>query len=547
MINKPYPYYTTPNLKDLREFIEFCGTEYAERIAFRWLEKKTEKSKTYKEFEEDIAALGTYFLAKGYNRTHIAVIGENSYEWIITYFAVVNSNNIIVPLDKEATVDDLKYFVEESDTTVIVHSNDYLEEMEATGCKTLVNMKTLNEIIEEGKSLIANGNSEYENIIIDKNAMSTIVYTSGTTSKPKGIMLSHKCILADTIATSKSILVPDSSMIVLPLNHTYTIVAAVTVPLLVGSSNFINRTLKNLMSDMVFCKPKFMAVVPLMMDTFYNKIIEKLKATNKYKVITNLVALSNALRKIGIDLRRKLFAKILESFGGNLELVAVGGAPINAKTVTGLTEFGITIVGGYGTSECSPLVSAARNKDYCPDSVGSVFSGVDVRIVNSEIQVKGDIVFLGYYKDPKATEDAFDGEWYKTGDIGELKDGLLYITGRCKNLIVLSNGKNISPESIEMHLTNSIPKIEDVVVYSQDDIIVAEIYLSQSSLEIEQEILNSIDEVNKELPTYKRISKTIFRKIPFERTTSKKIKRNNLGGAKNAWKNQKNSSWIYGR
>ncbi len=533
MKNKSYPYYDVHDFRNLRELIDYCEKKYSNKMAFHWLKRKAEFSKTYREFKEDIEALGTYFISKGYNRTHIAVIGENSYAWIVTYFATVNSNNIIVPLDKEASIDDLKYLVNKSDTKVIVHSDDYSEEAEATGCQTLINMKNLDGLINEGKALKKNGDKSYQNVVIDENAMCTLVYTSGTTSEPKGVMLSHKNISADTIATSKSILVPDSSMLVLPLNHTYAIVAAVTVPLQVGSSIFVNSSLKNLMSDVVFCKPKFMAVVPLMLDTFYKRIIEKLKNTGKDSIINKLLIISRGLRIIGIDLRRKLFAKVLEAFGGNIELIAVGGAPINAKTVAGLTDFGITVVGGYGTSECSPLVSAARNKQYCPDSAGGVFSGVEVRIVNSEIQVKGDIVFLGYYKNPQATEEAFDGEWYKTGDIGELKDGLLYITGRCKNLIVLSNGENISPESMEMLLTNNIPEIEEVVVCNQSDTIIAEIYLSNGNAETEKTIRAGVEEVNKKLPTYKQITKIFFRDVPFEKTTTKKIKRNDLGGYKN--------------
>ena len=529
-----YPFYPVHEFKNLREFMDYCCTEFADKTAFHWLKKKDAIEKSYKDFYEDVEAIGTYFISHGYNNTHIAVLGENSYEWIVTYFATVNSNNVIVPLDKEASVDDLKYLVEKSDTTVIVHSDDYIEEAEATGCQNLINMKDFDTIITGSKELIADGNNIYKDVTIDENALCTLVYTSGTTSEPKGVMLSHKNISSDTVATSKSILVPDSSMLVLPLNHTYAVIAAVTVPLLVGSSIFINKSLKNLMTDMTFCKPKFIAVVPLMMDTFYKRIIEKLKDTGKDAIINKLLIVSRFLCSFGVDLRRKLFSKILEAFGGNLELIAVGGAPINAKTVAGLTDFGITVVGGYGTSECSPLVSAARNKQYCPDSAGGVFSGVEVRIVNSEIQVKGDIVFLGYYKNPQATEEAFDGEWYKTGDIGELKDGLLYITGRCKNLIVLSNGENISPESMEMLLTNNIPEIEEVVVCNQSDTIIAEIYLSNGNAETEKTIRAGVEEVNKKLPTYKQITKIFFRDVPFEKTTTKKIKRNNLGGCKDA-------------
>lgn len=534
MKNKPYPYYETPEFLNLKDFVDYCGTKFSNRTAFHWLKKKNEFSKTYKDFKEDVEALGTYFISKGYNRTHIAVLGENSYEWIVTYFATINSNNVIVPLDKEASVDDLKYLVEKSDTSVIVHSDDYLEEVETTGCSTLINMKNLNSVINEGKALIANGDKSYENTTIDENAMCALVYTSGTTSEPKGVMLSHKNIASDAMYTQMNSTVPDASILVLPLHHTYAIILAISVPMLVGSSIFLNKSIKNLMTDIAFCKPKYIAVVPLMMDTFYKRIIQKLRDTDKEDIINKLVVVSNALRKVGIDLRRKFFAKILEAFGGRLELIAVGGAPINEQIVVALTNFGIQVLGGYGTSECSPIVSSVRNNHYKPDSSGSIIPNVEVRTVDGELQVKGDIVFLGYYKNPQATEESFDGEWYRTGDLGEVADGFLYISGRYKNLIILSNGENISPESMEMLLINNVPEIEDVVVYSQGDTIIAEVYQSQRDAEIEKIICKGVERTNSTLPAYKQISKTIFRDVAFEKTTTKKIKRNNLGGNNNA-------------
>ncbi len=534
MKNKKYPYYPVQNFVNLKDFIDYCGTKYADKVAFHWLKKKEEIKKSYKEFREDVEALGTYFISKGYNRTHIAVIGENSYEWLVTYFAVVNSNNIIVPLDKEASVDDLKYLVEKSDTAVLVHSADYLEEAETSGCSDLINMKNLHEIIDEGKMLIANGDSSYKDTKIDENAMCTLVYTSGTTSEPKGVMLSHKNIASDAMYTQMNSTVPDASILVLPLHHTYAIILGISVPMLVGSSIFLNKSMKNLMTDIAFCRPKYIAVVPLMMDTFYKRIIQKLRDTNKEDIISKLVVVSNALRKVGFDLRRKFFVKILEAFGGRLELIAVGGAPINEQVVVALTNFGIQVLGGYGTSECSPIVSSVRNKHYKPDSSGSIIPNVEVRTVDGELQVKGDIVFLGYYKNPQATEESFDGEWYKTGDLGEVIDGFLYISGRYKNLIVLSNGENISPESMEMLLVNNIPEIEEIVVYSQGDTIIAEVYQSQRDAEIEKIICEGVERINATLPAYKQISKTIFRDVAFEKTTTKKIKRNDLGGCKNA-------------
>lgn len=525
MKNKPYPYYPVPDLKDFKEFVEYCGNSYSDKIALRWLEKKTEKQKTYKELKEDVEALATYFISKGYSRTHIAVIGENSYNWIVTYLATVNSNNIIVPLDKEASVDDLKYLVEKSDTSVLVYSNDYKEEAEASGCKNLINMKNLNTIISESKVLLQNGDESYKNILIDENALCTLVYTSGTTSEPKGVMLSHHNIVFDTIATSKSVLIPDSAIVVLPIHHTYGFVASITIPLLIGSAIFINSSMKNLLSDIQYSKPKYIACVPLVAETFFKKINETLKSTGKDKLINILVKISNGLLKCKIDVRRKLFKKIIDAFGGNLEILVIGGAPINEKCVVGFHNFGVNVLCGYGITECSPIVSTMRNKHYEPSSIGHVHPGVSVRIKEGEIQVKGNIVFKGYYKNETATKEAFDGEWFKTGDLGKYEKDMLYINGRIKNLIILPNGKNVSPEELEQKIMDNIGDVTEVIVSGKEGTILAEVFSKDATNEMKENIESSIIELNKVLPAYKQIGKVVFRDTEFPKTTTKKIKR----------------------
>ncbi len=525
MKNKNYSLYTVPEFVNLKDFVEYCGTEFADRVAFRWLKKKQEVSKTYKEFKEDVEALGTYFISKGYNRTHIAVIGENSYAWIVTYFATVNSNNVIVPLDKEASVNDLKYLVEKSDTEVVVHSDDYLEEAEASGCPNLINMKDLEKIFDEGKALIENGDSSYKDAVIDENALCTLVYTSGTTSEPKGVMLCHLNIIFDTVATSKSVLIPDSALVMLPIHHTYGFVASLTIPMLVGSSIFINSSMRNLMSDISFAKPKYVACVPLVAEAFYKKVQENLKSTGKDGLIKKLVSISNGLMKCRIDVRRKLFKKIIDAFGGNLEILVIGGAPINENCVIGFHNFGINVLCGYGITECSPIVSTMRNKHYEPKSVGVVHPGVEVRIKDGEVQVKGNIVFSGYYKNEEATKDAFDGEWFKTGDLGAYENNMLYINGRIKNLIILPNGKNVSPEELEQKFSDNVSDITEIVVSEKDGMIAAEIYSADADENKKNEVEKRIFEYNKNLPTYKQIGQVVFRDTEFPKTTTKKIKR----------------------
>lgn len=523
MKNEVYPYYNSLELKNLQELITYCYENYGEKLAFHYLKRSTEIKKSYKEFFEDVASLSNYFIKSGYKRTHCAILGENSYEWLVSFFAIVNSDNIAVPLDKEMSKESISEIVRRSDTSVLIYSDTYKEEAEYNNGINLINMLSLPEIIDENKTGLCSKISFYENIKIDNDATCAIVYTSGTTSEPKGAMLSHKNIASDAVYTQMNSTVPDSSMLVLPLYHMYAIILAISVPMLVGSSIFINKSIKTLMSDILYCKPKYMAVVPLMLEAFYKKITESIKGSGKEEIINKLLKISNALRKVGPDFRRKFFAKIIDAFGGRLELIAVGGAPINEKIVTALTDFGIQVLGGYGTTECSPIVSSVRNKHFNPGSVGFIVPNVEARIVDDEIQIKGDIVFSGYYKDEQLTREVFDGEWYKTGDLGYFENGFLFINGRCKNLIVLSNGENVSPEGLELLLQNNIPEIGEVLVYSEADIIVAEIFTDVE--DSETKIREKIDSINRTLPSYKHISKVIFRDKKFEKTTTNKIKR----------------------
>lgn len=525
MNNAQYPYYETPQIVNLQELLVFCASEYKEKIVFHYLKNKTEIKKSYREFFEDVAALCNYFISKGYKRKHIAILGENSYEWLVSFFATVNSNNVAVPVDKELNGNDISKIISRSDSTVLIHSDDYTEEAHLNKETELINMKNLFEIISEYKSELCKDLSFYDSIDIDNEAMCAIFYTSGTTSEPKGAMLSHKGIALDAVYTNMNSTVPDSSLLVLPLHHTYSTVLAISVPMLVGSSIFINKNKRTLMNDISFSKPKYIAIVPLMLEIFYKKIADNIKKSGKEKTLNKLLKISNFLNIFGIDFRRKFFAKIIDAFGGRLELLAVGGAFINPETVKKMTDFGIQVLNGYGTTECSPIVSSVRNKHYKPDSVGNIIPNVEARVVDEEIQIKGEIVFLGYYKDEKSTESVFDGEWYKTGDIGTIEDGFLFIKGRCKNLIVLSNGENISPEGLETLIQDKIPIIEEIVVYSKDDKIIADIYVPSLSTEEKNRISEEINAVNKTLPSYKQISDVLFRDTEFEKTTTKKIKR----------------------
>lgn len=529
MKNKIYPYYESPMFYDLREPVDYCAETYGNKTAFHWLENKVEKSKTYNEVRNDITALGEYFLNNGYRGKHIAVIGENSYNWVITYFATVNSGNVIVPIDKECTKEDIKYFIEQSDAEILVHSDDYTEEAEFSNCSVLINMKNFDEILEKGRELLASGKNEFQNAEIDRDKLCTLVFTSGTTAEPKGVMLSHRNIGTNAISVIRSVKLPDTALLMLPLNHTYGFIATISA-MIVGCKIFINSSLRRLADDIKYAKPKYIPTVPLVGEVFYKNIWSAIRASGKENLIKKMVPISNGLRKVGIDIRRKIFKQIIDGLGGELELVVTGGAPNHEESIVGLTNFGIQVVTCYGISECSPSVSSMRNDHYDPASVGNALYGVELKISEeNEILVKGTGVFLGYYKNEEATKAAMEDGWFKTGDMGELKDGFLYVNGRIKNLIVLSNGKNVSPEELEKEITKNVSNINEVVVYANGDEIIAEIYAEDASDEVKENIKNGILNLNRSLPTYKHIANVVFRENEFEKTTTKKIKRTKRG------------------
>ena len=461
----------------------------------------------------------------------VAVIGENCYEWILTYFAVVNSGNVIVPLDRELPTADIKNLIDDSGAEFFVFADSfadvatYLQGNDAS-VKCYINMSKIPELVEQGKAQ----NVDYE---IDNTASAALLYTSGTTGMAKGVMLSHHSLACDMVAAAQMVKIRGNNLLVLPLHHSFGFTACVLYMMYQGSETIINKSLKNLLDDFAKFKPNNVFLVPLFVETFYKRIWDSAQKKGKDGLLRKLIKVSNVLLKVGIDVRRKLFKSVLQAFGENLELMVTGGAPIDNKYVQGLRDFGITTLNGYGITECSPIVSVNRNDYYRDGSAGQLLPACDVKILepnengHGEICVKGDIVMLGYYNNEQATAEAFDGEWFKTGDIGYLdSDGFLHISGRKKNLIVLSNGKNVYPEELEFALLNNIPYIKEAVVYANGNQIEAEVFLdAEGNPDCASRLDNDIIELNRTLAGYQNISKTVIRDTEFPKTTTKKIKR----------------------
>ncbi|MDR0493090.1 MAG: AMP-binding protein [Nitrososphaerota archaeon] len=539
MKNKHYPLYMAESMRHLKELINFTAEKYGDMPAFTYERKKERFSVSYRQFKSDIDALGTGLFYECSGRCTVAVIGENSYEWILSYFSVVNSGNVILPLDKDLSAAEITNLLNDSGAEMLVFSDIYSDIVnrlreDAVNIRRYINMNQVRELVNVGVGIIRDGNRSIADREINAGSLAVLLYTSGTTGTPKGVMLSHYNLANDAVAACRHVGIFGSNMLVLPLHHSFGFVSGVCAMILQGSEIFINSSFKNTFSDMIKFKPSNMFLVPLLVETFYKKIWAGAKKQDKDKLLKKMVGISNRLLKIGIDVRRLLFKSVIKSFGGNLKLIVSGGAPLDPRYVEGFRELGISVLNGYGITECSPIVSVNRNGYYRDGSVGLVLPCCEVKIAepdddgHGEIYVRGDITMMGYYKNEQATRDAFDfnGEWFKTGDIGHLdQDGFLFVSGRKKNLIVLSNGKNVYPEEIENELLR-IQYIKEVIVYAEDNLITAEVFLDVENMpDCSTHLDNDILSLNKTLPFYKNIGRTKIRDVEFPKTTTKKIKR----------------------
>ncbi len=533
---KEYPLYNVPEFKDLKEFVDVVGEMYAEDPVFMFERNGEDIVVDYAQFKNDVYALGTYLSSIGLEKgDKVAVMGENSYEWILTYFATVNTSRIIVPIDKELGASEVANLINNSDVKVFVYAESkskIIEELKPNvSVEQYISMKDFGDCLEKGSNMIAEGNDEYEKNEIDVEALCTIIYTSGTTGEPKGVMLSHKNLAFDAYNSCRNFCEPNGSVLVLPLHHTFGFTANILCQLCRGWYVYINNNLKNILKDIEKAHPRHMCVVPLFVETFYKSLWKNVRKQGKEKLLKRMIKVSNALRKVGIDLRKVFFKSVKKGFGGNLEMLIAGGAPLDLKYAKGFDDVGIAIINGYGITECSPIVSVDRNKKYLFGAAGLPIPNTEVKIHKpnedgeGEIIVKGDHVMMGYYNNPEATAATFlpDG-WFKTGDIGTIdKNGFVHVTGRIKNIIILSNGKNVYPEEIENVILQQVEGVNEVVVFGEDDVICAEVYTETP--DEKDRIKKDVQALNDSLPPMKQIKRVLFRDTEFEKTTTKKIKR----------------------
>lgn len=520
------------NFKDL---VELCVERNPDGTAFEWSVKDTVLKKTYKEFKEDIDALGAYMYSHKLKGEKIALIGENSYNWIMSYFSVTMGSSVIVPIDKELSVPEILNLLKSSKAAAIIYSDMYTKTIDALSQKVklkhYINMKDFPEILACGRELIEKGAAEYAKNEIDNDALSSLIYTSGTTGTPKGVMLSQHNIMASAVSAAHNVTITDTSLLVLPLHHTFAFTAGVIAVLWYGYPIAISKNLRTFLSDLQVFKPQNMFLVPQLLEGIYKKIWATAKSKKLDTVLKVMIGASSITRFARLDLRRKLFKTVLGSLGGKLDLIICGGAALDERYIKYFDDFGINVLNGYGITECAPVVAVNCNDRKKPYSVGLVMDCNVVKIANpdengnGEVYVQGSNVMLGYYNDPKDKYGAFEDGWFKTGDLGHLdEDNYLYITGRKKNLIILSNGKNIYPEEIEESLAR-IPNVMEVLVYAENEAITAEIYAEDTT-----GIEAAVKQMNKELPLHKHVKKVKFRDSEFEKTTTHKIKRTQTVG-----------------
>lgn len=579
-MNKNYPVYKTTFIDDMRSLVEEAAQNFPDSTAISYKEHYSDKEVrrvSFPQWRDDVRHLGTALIANGLREENIAIVGENSYGWCCSFFAVMAIGSVTVPVDKELPIEDIDGIITATGCKAVIFgkaSEAKIKEILQKGGLTTVQMlvsvapqnpladlqqpaapasdllegktlATLAALQEQGEELYRGGDNSYYDYKIDTGKLASIVFTSGTTGKGKGVMLSQANIGLDMTLGMYNFDITRKTLHVLPPHHTFGSTVNYVGHLSQGCEVYISSGLKHVSDEIREQQPTHLILVPAFLEVMNRKIWATARKGRKEGLLKVMMKVSDLLRKIGIDVRRKLFSSVLRAFGGKLELVICGGAKLDEEIIRTFDSLGITILNGYGITECSPLISANRNKYRKPGSVGTPIMACRVKIDNpdengeGEICVKGPNVMLGYYNNPEATAEVFDKDgFFHTGDYGKLdEEGWIYITGRKKNLIILSNGKNVYPEEIEADL-QKVEGVSEVVVYAgesrvqKDKItIVAEIFPDADLLadkgvtDLQEYFEGQVKILNAKMPHYKAVKRVRLRDVEFQKNTSRKITR----------------------
>ena len=558
-------YFNAIEFKDIKGIIYNSAKQYARNIAFTIKHKKDKdvsyENITFKQLLQDINAFGTKLYEMGFKNKRIAVVGRNRYEWVVAHLANLLGGMISVPLDKELQVDELESCLERSKADVVVFDEKYAENIKEiqkrgnTKLKKYICMgeqegfESFWELKKRGEKLIKQGEKEYTKAKIDEDKMAILLFTSGTTSKSKAVMLSQNNIASNvySMLLVEDLKPSDSNLAFLPYHHIFGSTCMI-VMLASGIKTAFPDGLKYVAQNLKEYKVSVFVGVPLLIEAIYKNVEKEIDKKGKTKLINTVKKVSNILRKCHIDIRRKLFKQVIDALGGHMRFVISGGAPLDRRVHQGFTELGIEVAQGYGLTETAPVIAAENYKKKRYGSVGVPLENVEVEIVNKdangigEIRAKGPNVMIGYYENEEATKAVLKDGWFYTGDLGYFdKDGYLFLTGRQKDMIVLKNGKKVFPEELEV-LVNRINIVEECMVFGlpdkddKNDITLSvkvvynketakEKYPNASEEELKKIVWEQIKEINKTFPPYKYIKNLIFTDEELIKTTTKKVKR----------------------
>ena len=546
----------------IKESLRTTIKKHAKNIAFIIKNKEDKKvtytNITYEKFGKDMRNLGTALIDLGLENKRIAIIGKNNYEWALTYTAVLSGVGVTVPLDKGLQENEILMSLQRSKADAIVFEKEFLEiinnfrRQNNTNLKYFICMNSkedkeslyLYDLIKKGAEKPKD--TKYENHKIDPDALGTLVFTSGTTSMSKAVMLSQRNIASNIygIELAEKIYDTDVNMAFLPLHHMFGSTALLLF-LSRGATNVFCDGLRHIQENMKEYKVSVFVCVPLLLEGIYKKIMAQVEKQGKTKLIKAARKVSRFLLKFGIDIRRKLFKQILDELGGNIRFVVSGAAALDKEVANALNDFGILAVQGYGLTETAPVAAAENEYKLRNGSIGHPLPGVQIEIDNpnedgiGELKIKGPNVMLGYYEMEEETNKVIKDGWFYSGDLGyKDKDGFIFITGRQKNVIVLKNGKNIYPEEIEALIVKK-PYVSEVMAFGKekdDDLLLSvkivynEEYVKQNYPDMSEEdfrkiVWNDIKEINKTLPQYKYIKNLILTNEPMVKTTTAKVKR----------------------
>lgn len=546
----------------VKDCIERSIEKHSKNNAFMIKHKENNEIKyeniTYKRLGKEIKELGTGLIDLGLENRKIAIIGKNSYEWVLSYISIITGVGVAVPLDKGLQKDEIIMSVKRSKAEAIIFDEkliDIIEEIKNnndTNVKEFISMQKINnyisidEVIEKGKELLLDGNKAYDNHKTNPDELCTLIFTSGTTSLSKAVILTNKNIATNIyqLMCTETIYDTDVNLAFLPLHHAFGSTGIILF-LANGATNVFCDGLRHIQNNLKEYKVTTFVCVPLLLEAMYKKINNEIEKKGKAKAVIIAKALSKLLLIFNIDIRRKLFKDIINNLGGHIRFIVSGASAIDKKVAKGFNDFGILTVQGYGLTETAPVLTAENEKNIKYGTVGLPMPEIEIKIEDKnnegigEIVAKGPNIMKGYYEMPEETDKVLQDGWFHTGDLGYIdRQGYVHITGRKKNVIVLKNGKNIYPEELEQ-LIGNLPYVLENMVFGKekdDDLVVSvkvvydkDYILSQNKQitedEIKEYIWQDIKKINKGLPKYKYIKNLIVTDIPMIKTTTAKIKR----------------------